>query len=561
MEDERLAQRWIEAMTGEAFAGADFASSLDDGVLLCKLANAVQPKSVPRVNQAKMVFMRLENIQCFLRACREIGQAEYSLFNPQDLVERKDLGSVVTSILALAMVVERLPGWQGPTLKTVDAAGAGPVPPPQVAVTAPAPKTHGRRDSRGLDLLRSALEGDGVAAVSGVGAPSAAAAAAAAPAPALKPWERPPAAAATPSAASVAAPASGGGTFKPSPPKGPAPPPTAAKPWQKKPSPSPPASAAPPAAAAKPWQKKSLAPKSTPAPKPWQAPAPPAAPTAAAAHGGSAPDRDRAELPKYGLDAELAAKRAAKYDSSAEQQAREWIEAVSGERIGSDFGASLRDGVILCMLANAITPGAVKKVERAGAPFRERVNISNFLKFARAIGVTESDLFSTTDLYDGLDVGQVVSCMHSVGRAVQRLPGGWTGPVLGVKEATPAAVSTASKKKWAAHTGATFLTAGSSATMERSAVPKSSGPTFGADMAGASAQPSAVSWVSAGSSATMARSAVPKSSGPTFGAVHSGPSAQPSTASWVSAGSSATMERSAVARSMDPTFGADAAKR
>ncbi len=49
----------------------------------------------------------------------------------------------------------------------------------------------------------------------------------------------------------------------------------------------------------------------------------------------------------YGLDAELKAKRDAGADPKLEAEAREWIETVGGMPIGPDFGAGLRDGIIL----------------------------------------------------------------------------------------------------------------------------------------------------------------------------------------------------------------------
>ncbi len=53
------------------------------------------------------------------------------------------------------------------------------------------------------------------------------------------------------------------------------------------------------------------------------------------------------QLCSYGLDAELKAKRDAGADPKLEAEAREWIETVGGMPIGPDFGAGLRDGIIL----------------------------------------------------------------------------------------------------------------------------------------------------------------------------------------------------------------------
>lgn len=39
---------------------------------------------------------------------------------------------------------------------------------------------------------------------------------------------------------------------------------------------------------------------------------------------------------------------AQKYDHQREQELREWIEGVTGRRIGNNFMDGLKDGIILC---------------------------------------------------------------------------------------------------------------------------------------------------------------------------------------------------------------------
>lgn len=54
-------------------------------------------------------------------------------------------------------------------------------------------------------------------------------------------------------------------------------------------------------------------------------------------------------LPLYGLDKELAEKAAAKFNPQRQDEAREWIEHVTGESFSSaDFHEALKDGVLLC---------------------------------------------------------------------------------------------------------------------------------------------------------------------------------------------------------------------
>lgn len=52
--------------------------------------------------------------------------------------------------------------------------------------------------------------------------------------------------------------------------------------------------------------------------------------------------------PVYGLDAELKQKQESAYDKNLEKDVKAWIERVTGESIGEDFLAGLKNGVILC---------------------------------------------------------------------------------------------------------------------------------------------------------------------------------------------------------------------
>jgi len=140
--------------------------------------------------------------------------------------------------------------------------------------------------------------------------------------------------------------------------------------------------------------------------------------------------------PSYGLDADLAAKRAASFDSKLESEAVAWIEAVTGQTnlgTGDTLAASLKDGVIICEFANKIKPNAVSKINKGKMPFTQMENIGNYLKFAQSLGVKPSDMFQTVDLFENKNMNQVVNHFHALGRAVQKLPG-YNGPTIGVKE-------------------------------------------------------------------------------------------------------------------------------
>merc|ERR1712107_340059 len=93
-----------------------------------------------------------------------------------------------------------------------------------------------------------------------------------------------------------------------------------------------------------------------------------------------------------GLDADLAAKMAEVVD---------WIQTVSGSSIGdASFAEWLHDGKVLFALINAIKPGAIPKVNQSTLAFKQMENITYFMNAARDMGVPESSMFGTPDLYE-----------------------------------------------------------------------------------------------------------------------------------------------------------------
>ncbi|KAF9924187.1 hypothetical protein FBU30_005805 [Linnemannia zychae] len=99
--------------------------------------------------------------------------------------------------------------------------------------------------------------------------------------------------------------------------------------------------------------------------------------------------------------------------------AQDFIERTVGKPLpSSDLHESLKDGVILCRLANRLRPGTVEQISLKNLPFVKMENISNFLNAAKQLGVQSSDLFQTVDLYEGKDMNQVVSTILTLERVV-----------------------------------------------------------------------------------------------------------------------------------------------
>lgn len=117
-----------------------------------------------------------------------------------------------------------------------------------------------------------------------------------------------------------------------------------------------------------------------------------------------------------GLDATLKKKLDAKYDQAMEAEVREWMGGLLGGPVEGDLMEVLKDGTVLCNLANAIKPGIVKKINKMKMPFMQMENIGSFLTAVQSLGVGASESFMTVDLYEAKNPGAVLLCLASLKR-------------------------------------------------------------------------------------------------------------------------------------------------
>jgi len=118
-----------------------------------------------------------------------------------------------------------------------------------------------------------------------------------------------------------------------------------------------------------------------------------------------------------------------------EQEVLEWIFAVLGEKVpAGNYEDILRDGIVLCKLANKLTPGCIKKIQERGTNFQLMENVQRFQAAIKKYGVPEEEIFQTADLFERRNIPQVTVCLYSLGRITQKHPE-FTGPGLGPKMA------------------------------------------------------------------------------------------------------------------------------
>jgi len=105
------AQEWIQNVLNVHFPSDDFAVSIEDGVLLCRLALAIKPGSIKKINSSPLKFKMMENLTYFVQACRQLGVVDGMLFDPSDMTERRNMMKVVNCIHSLADIATKI-GFQ-----------------------------------------------------------------------------------------------------------------------------------------------------------------------------------------------------------------------------------------------------------------------------------------------------------------------------------------------------------------------------------------------------------------------------------------------------------------
>jgi hypothetical protein len=118
-----------------------------------------------------------------------------------------------------------------------------------------------------------------------------------------------------------------------------------------------------------------------------------------------------------------------------EQDVAQWVEAVSGEAKGNQALMQwLKDGQVLCRMANKIHSGICPRINSQSMPFKQMENVTAFIQACRKLGVLEKDVFSTVDLYEEKNPRAVLNCIYSLGSVVRRTAPLFNGPYIGVAQ-------------------------------------------------------------------------------------------------------------------------------
>ncbi|KAK4899508.1 calponin [Elasticomyces elasticus] len=119
------------------------------------------------------------------------------------------------------------------------------------------------------------------------------------------------------------------------------------------------------------------------------------------------------------LDADMRNLRLARYTPAAAQEVLTWIESTLGLQLPpGDLLETLRDGVLLCQLANLVLPPPGIKFKKSQMPFIQMENISHFLRACEMppLNMPAHDRFLTVDLFEAKDPAQVLQCLGAFSR-------------------------------------------------------------------------------------------------------------------------------------------------
>jgi len=133
------------------------------------------------------------------------------------------------------------------------------------------------------------------------------------------------------------------------------------------------------------------------------------------------------------LDADIKRKLETKYDAAVAEKVKLWLEELTGTSLeGETLQEGIKSGVVLCNALNKIKPGSVKTVNMQNTPFKQMENIEHYILGCKALGMNETDLFVSQDLFEGANMALVLDNICALSGIAQNLPG-YTGPQLGVK--------------------------------------------------------------------------------------------------------------------------------
>lgn len=118
------------------------------------------------------------------------------------------------------------------------------------------------------------------------------------------------------------------------------------------------------------------------------------------------------------LEVSLQEKRQRDYNPQLDMDMRKWVAAFLGVDVdlspSTSFASIFKDGILLCRIINKIKPGTIPEPARTGLAFKQMENIQNYLHGCKELGLPESSLFNTIDLFEEKNVNMVIKNVYNM---------------------------------------------------------------------------------------------------------------------------------------------------
>ncbi|CAF3146989.1 unnamed protein product [Rotaria socialis] len=129
--------------------------------------------------------------------------------------------------------------------------------------------------------------------------------------------------------------------------------------------------------------------------------------------------------PKSGFAHDVWEKIQSKYNVTQAHEALEWISEMISEQFDTsgdmdNVYSQLKDGRKLCQLMNSIVPDSIRKINSGENSFKLMENIARFAEAAKTYGLSDTETFQTVDLYEKMNLHQVIVCLFALGRKAQK---------------------------------------------------------------------------------------------------------------------------------------------
>ncbi|CAG2225465.1 myophilin-like [Mytilus edulis] len=140
---------------------------------------------------------------------------------------------------------------------------------------------------------------------------------------------------------------------------------------------------------------------------------------------------------KSGFAAEAQQKNLDKFDKNLAAEILQWIQTTTGESFNTsgdmdNFGAVLKNGILLCKLMNTLAPSPqLQKLINGKVPtlaFKCMEVINQAVMAMESYGVPKTELFQTVDLWEAGNLTAVLTCCSAVGRKAKSKGQGGIGP-------------------------------------------------------------------------------------------------------------------------------------